>query len=287
MTEESPATVPEKWPEKAYKNLGFLNSAAGREIRVLCEFVEPRSRLAKLNVRDTVVFFGSARTPPRAEAEKRLRELDQENAPEEELQRKRASAERDLHMSKYYEDAADLAERLTRWSKSLEHPQHRFIVCSGGGPGIMAAANLGASRAKGRTMGLNISLPMEQFPNPHQTRELSFEFHYFFVRKFWFFYLAKALIVFPGGFGTMDELFEVLTLIQTEKAKKKMPVVIYGSEYWKKLINFDAMVEWGVISQEDLDLFRFCDTVDEAFEYVSQQLTCLHLDTAEDGQSAP
>ena len=278
---ENESLIPEKnhWPEKAYKNLPFLNSTGAREIRVLCEFVEPRQRFRRLGVRDTVVFFGSARTLPRAEAQERLDAADKALAGGEtpELRTAHEKAERDLIMSRYYEDAAELARRLTQWSKSLENSEHRFIVCSGGGPGIMEAANRGASEAQGQTAGLNISLPMEQHPNPYQTRELCFEFHYFFIRKFWFLYLAKALVVFPGGFGTMDELFEVLTLIQTEKLEKRMPVLVYGTEYWNDLLNLEAMVKWGTINSDDLDLFHFCDSVDDAFEFLRNQLTELYL----------
>ncbi|MBI3118174.1 MAG: TIGR00730 family Rossman fold protein, partial [Candidatus Hydrogenedentes bacterium] len=175
--------------------------------------------------------------------------------------------------------AAQLAERLTTWSKALPKKKRHFIICSGGGPGIMEAANLGANRAGGLSVSLNISLPMEQVPNPFQTRELAFEFHYFFIRKFWFVYLAKALVVFPGGFGTFDELFEVLTLVQTKKARKPMPIVVYGREYWEEVVNLDALVRWGTISPEDLQLFRICDTVDEAYDYLTQELTRLYLGT--------
>lgn len=271
-----------KWPEKAYKNAKFLGSTAAREVRVLCEFVEPRDRFKKIGVKDTVVFFGSARTLPRETAVARLAEAEKAHERGQgDLQALKAACElarRDLNMSRYYEEARELARRMTEWSKSIQNHAHRFIVCSGGGPGIMEAANRGASEAQGQTAGFNISLPMEQHPNPYQSRELSFEFHYFFIRKFWFVYLAKALVAFPGGFGTFDELFEVLTLIQTNKLEKPMPVVVYGTDYWKKLIDFDWMIEWGMISPEDRNLFRFCDTVDEAFEFLKTELTRLYLD---------
>ncbi len=269
------------WPEKAYKNMRFLNSTAAREVRVLCEFVEPRSRFRKMGVQDTIVFFGSARILPGEKAHARLTQAEQALArghgSVEQLERACAAARKQVDLSRYYEDARELAHRMTQWSKTLDNNAHRFIVCSGGGPGIMEAANRGASEAHGKTAGLNISLPMEQHPNPYQTRELAFEFHYFFIRKFWFVYLAKALVAFPGGFGTLDELCEVLTLIQTGKLEKQMPVIIYGREYWNKVINFDAMAESGMISQEDLALFRFCDTVDEAFEFLKDELTRLYL----------
>ena len=219
-------------PIKAYKNGSFLNSPSARMIRILSEMIEPNSRLKKYRVRNTVVFFGSSRVIPREEAEANLRALqskhdkDQAN-PSTTLK----SAENALRLSRYYEDAADISEKLTLWFKTLENQGIRLNICTGGGPGIMEAANRGSSRVNGRSVGFNISLPMEQGANDYQTRELSFEFHYFFIRKFWFVYLAKALIVFPGGFGTLDELFELLTLIQTGKTKKRLPVVLYGKEY--------------------------------------------------------
>jgi hypothetical protein len=181
-------------------------------------------------------------------------------------------------LTKYYSDACELARLLTKWSLSLKNTKHRFIICSGGGGGIMEAANRGASLVpKGKNIGFNISIPHEQNPNPYISPELNFEFHYFFIRKFWFIYLAKALVIFPGGFGTMDELMEVLTLVQTEKVKKKIPIVIYGPEYWREIINFDAMVKWGTIEERDRDLFKFARTPKEAFNYLSRELKRLYL----------
>jgi hypothetical protein len=269
------------WPEKAYKNLNFLNSADAREIRVLCEFMEPDSRFRRMRVKDTIVFFGSARIISSGSAKA---ELDAAKAaiPEgkrvpNELTEAYQRARHAYHMSRYYDDAMALAERLTTWSKSIPGRKRRFIVCSGGGPGIMEAANRGAAQAGGYSIGLNISLPFEQTPNRYQTRELSFEFHYFFIRKFWFAYLSKALIVFPGGFGTFDELFELLTLIQTSKTAKQMPVVLYGKEFWKEVVDFDALVKWGMISRSDLDLYYVAEDVDSAFEYVRDELIRLYL----------
>lgn len=175
-------------------------------------------------------------------------------------------------MSKYYEETVELAYMLTKWAMGLKKP-NKFIVCSGGGPGIMEAANKGASKAKGFSMGLNISLPFEQYPNPYISPELNLEFHYFFMRKFWFAYLAKALIIMPGGYGTLDELMEILTLVQTEKLHKKMTVIVYGKEYWDKVINLESMAEMNMISREDLDLFKFVDTPQEAFDYLTKELT--------------
>ena len=252
MTEKNQDESQSPLPPKAYKNLDFLNSPDARIIRVLSEFIEPQGRLRRGGVHNTVVFFGSART------------ASPEDKPTEEWAKR---------LGKYYEHAAALAGKLSTWSQTIENPRNRFYVCSGGGPGIMEAANRGAMEAGADSVGLNISLPMEQDPNPYQKRELSFDFHYFFIRKFWFFYLAKALVVFPGGLGTMDELFELLTLVQTKKTHKYMPIVLFGSEFWNDVVNFEALVKWGTISKEDLDLFRVLDDVDEAFEYLKAELT--------------
>ncbi len=273
-------------PVKAYRNLKFLNSPDARVLRILAEYLEPLSRFKKYQIFDTIVFFGSARAKPMKEAraklkevEDKIKELESKGKPvPQSLLDERAKAEVDVYMSRYYEDAVELARLITEWSKGLGDANgHRFVVCSGGGPGIMEAANKGASKAKGLSIGLNISLPYEQKPNPYITKELLFEFHYFFMRKFWFVYLAKALVIFPGGYGTLDELFEVLTLLQTKKVKKKMVVLVYGSEYWRKIINFDAMVEHGVIDRDDLKLFKFVDSPIEAFEYLKNELTKHYL----------
>jgi hypothetical protein len=258
-------------PPKAYKNLEFLNSPDARSIRMLSEFLEPQRRFRAKNVRNTIVFFGSARVKARKEAKRELASLRklaaQAGRRSGALTVRLREAEKQLEMSRYYEDCVELARLLTAWSQTLPNP-NSFVVCSGGGPGIMEAANRGAFLAGGQSIGLNISLPFEQFANPYITEGLNFEFHYFFMRKFWFVYLAKALVVFPGGFGTMDELLELLTLLQTDKIKKKVAVVIYGSEYWKKVVNFDAMVEHGVIDRNDLRLLKFIDSPEEAFEYL-------------------
>ena len=258
--------------EKAYKNLDFLSSRDARTIRILSEYLEPQSRFAHYRVSDTVVFFGSARALPPAAAERSLREAE-EGTDAAGLEAAQAAVE----LSRYYQDARTLARLLTEWSKGLQLPSRRFIVCSGGGPGIMEAANRGASEAAGISIGLGISLPLEAASNPYTTRELGFEFHYFFMRKFWFVYLAKALVVFPGGFGTLDELFELLTLIQTQKTGKALPVVLYGKEFWSEVINFEALVRWGTISREDLRLFHVSSHPQEAFEFLRTELTRLYL----------
>ena len=211
----------EKWPVKAYNNRDFMNGSDARSIRVQCELLEPEYRLEMLGIRNTIVFFGSARLKSPEVAEKNLNVLQEKveksEYQSEEWEEKLSAAKRDVRTSVYYRVASELANKITRWSLTIRDPLERFLICSGGGPGIMEAANRGASEAGGRSIGLGISLPFEQGNNPYISRDLNFEFHYFFVRKYWFLYLAKVLLVFPGGFGTMDELFEVLTLIQTKK----------------------------------------------------------------------
>src|SRR6266478_635219 len=263
----------------AYQNEPFLNSPDGRILRILSEYSEPLSRFRREQIQDTVVFFGSARIHSRDNASTRLTAVRgngaQVSAAQQAKDMKRAEAAVD--MARYYEDARRLAFLLTKWSTQIPAKRHRFVVTTGGGPGIMEAANLGAHEAGGKTIGLNINLPFEQNPNPYITPSLNFEFHYFFMRKFWFAYLAKALVIFPGGFGTLDELFEILTLAQTEKLAKKILVVIYGSEYWHRVINFQAMVDAGTIAPHDVDLFRMVDSPEEGFEYLRDGLTKYHL----------
>jgi uncharacterized protein (TIGR00730 family) len=278
----------------AYENSGFLNSPDGRMIRIVCEYLEPLARFRREQIQDTVVFFGSARFRGREEADHALELLDntgstrlapaneQPASPPEiaagnasELRRKRAVAA--VEMARYYEDARRLAHMLTIWSKSIPSHKHRFVIMSGGGPGIMEAANRGAFEAGGKTIGLNISLPFEQRPNPYITPSLNFEFHYFFMRKLWFAYLSKALVVFPGGFGTLDEMFEILTLAQTHKLAKKITVLIYGSEYWKRVFDLNALVDTGAISPKDMELFQWADTPEQAFELLRRGLTENHL----------
>jgi len=261
---------------KAYSNPEFLNSPSARTIRVLSEMIEPAARLRYHHIWNTVAFFGSARTIPqkmaRANFKKVKNRLSKARTPSLKMKNEYKNALIDMKTSRYYEDACNLSQKLTEWFKKPAQSKKNFVIASGGGPGIMEAANKGAERGKGKSIGLNISLPMEQHPNPHQTHEISFDFHYFFIRKFWFFYLAKALVVFPGGFGTLDEMFELLTLIQTKKSRKYMPIVLFGKEYWDNIVNFDLMLNWGMISKEDLKLFHVFDDVDEAFNFLSKEL---------------
>ena len=263
----------------AYNNESFLASPDGRILRLLSEYIEPLSRFRREQIQDTVVFFGSARVPSRDSAANQLNDVRNTGAGVAAAQQARdmKRAEAAIDMARYYEDARRLAHLLTEWSAHIPARRRRFVVTTGGGPGIMEAANRGAHEAGGRTIGLNINLPFEQFPNPYITPSLNFEFHYFFMRKFWFAYLAKGLVIFPGGFGTLDELFEILTLAQTEKLAKKIVVVIYGSEYWKKIVNFEAMVDAGVISPQDLELFKIADSPEESFEFLKEGLTRYHL----------
>ncbi len=262
-------------PPKAYKNLEFLNSPAARHIRIMCEYEEPRQRLLRYRVHHTIVFFGSARTRSGEDALTLLEHAKAAHAAHPDdaaTARALRKAEAAVRMSKYYDAARDLGRRITEWSVSKTSGR-RYVITSGGGPGIMEAANRGASEVPGgRSVGLGISLPFEQGVNEYVTEELAFEFHYFFTRKYWFLYLCKALVIFPGGYGTMDELFETLTLVQTGKIKKKLPIVLFGTEYWDRVFNLEAMADFGTISPEDLDLVFKTDSVEEAFEYLSREL---------------
>ncbi len=267
---------------KTYKNQNFLNSPEARQIRILCELTAPKQRYEEQEIEHTIVFFGSARSVSMETAQENLVNLEKKarksDVDLQALQEDLRQAKMQVKLSKYYEDSVALAKRLTEWSLGMKNKKDRFYICSGGGPGMMEASNKGAAEANGESIGMNISLPFEQAPNPYQTDKLSFIFHYFFVRKFWFAYLAKALVVFPGGFGTMDELFEMLTLIQTEKIQKRVPIVLFGSEFWNSFINFDHLVNWGVIKESDLDLFKLFDNVNEAYEYLKEVLTKEYID---------
>jgi uncharacterized protein (TIGR00730 family) len=263
----------------AYENEPFLTSPDGRILRILAEYQEPLARFRREQIQDTVVFFGSARFQGGDAARQNLATVEKNEAKapaaqqEKDLKRARAAVD----MARYYEDARRLAFLLTEWSIQIPARRRRFVVTTGGGPGIMEAANLGAHEAGGKSIGLNINLPFEQNPNSYITPALNFEFHYFFMRKFWFAYLAKALVIFPGGFGTIDELFEILTLAQTDKLAKKILVVIYGSEYWHRIMNFQAFVDAGTVSPDDLNLFKFVDTPEDAFTFLRDGLTEYHL----------
>lgn len=287
----------------AYENPGFIHSPDGRLFRMMAEYSEPMARFRRERIEDTVVFFGSARFRALDEANQALELLEntgsatpapqaEQPASPEEVERGEASALKlrlaasAVEMARYYEDARTLAKMLTTWSKTLPGRRHRFVVTSGGGPGIMEAANRGAYEAGGKSIGLNIKLPFEQYPNPYVTPALNFEFHYFFMRKYWFAYLAKALVVFPGGFGTLDEMFELLTLSQTHKLAKKIPILIYGSEYWKNVINLNLLADKGAIAMKDRDLFQYVDTPEDAFEQLKASLIENHLDTGR-GEKVP
>jgi hypothetical protein len=272
-------TEPLKSAPVAYQNPAFLNSPDGRILRIMAEYQEPLARFRREQIQDTVVFFGSARFQGQKDAAKAFAAIKQhhESAPAAELEKDLKLAQAGVDMARYYEDARRLAHMLTKWSIQIPARRRRFVVTTGGGPGIMEAANLGAHEAGGKTIGLNIQLPFEQSPNQYITPALNFQFHYFFMRKFWFAYLAKALVIFPGGFGTMDELFEILTLAQTDKLAKKILVVIYGSEYWHRVINFQAFVDAGTIAPEDVNQFKLVDSPDDAFEFLRDGLTKYHL----------
>ena len=263
----------------AYENDAFLKGPDGRPLRILAEYAEPLARFRREKIQDTVVFFGSARFRSLSSAEEAVELLarpgSMQPAPVHEQEAHRA--QRAVDMAQYYEDARRLAFLLTTWTRTLSGKRHRFVVTTGGGPGIMEAANRGAREAGGKTIGLNIALPFEQVPNAYITPELNFEFHYFFMRKLWFAYLAKALVVFPGGFGTLDELFEILTLAQTEKLAKKMTVLLYGEAYWRRVLNLEALADAGTIAPADVNLFQFVDTPEAAFAKLQESLTRDHL----------
>lgn len=232
-------------PEKAYENLQFLHSREARTIRILSEYLEPLSRLRKNKVNNTVLFFGSSRVSP-----------DDKNSP----------------LIKYYWEAEELAYQLAQWAIQLKPKGKNFVICTGGGPGLMEAANRGASRAGGKSIGMNISLPHEQKPNPYISPELNFVFHYFFMRKFWLAYKAKAIIAFPGGFGTLDEVLEILTLRQTHKFQESVMIILYGKEYWEEILNFESLLKYGCIDKKDIDLFRYCSSPQEALSCLKENL---------------
>jgi uncharacterized protein (TIGR00730 family) len=272
----------------AYLDPAFLDSDEARPLRIIAEYLDPLKRFKEQKIQDTVVFFGSARVDSRDRAERALRTLrargvkDADAQYEKELHKSRKAVE----WARYYEEARELARLLTAWTLSIQSDTHRFVVTSGGGPGIMEAANRGAREAGGKTIGLNIRLPYEQGANPYITEGLHFEFHYFFMRKFWFAYLSKALVIFPGGFGTLDELFEVLTLVQTDKLSKKIGVVLYGRAYWEEVLDLKPMAEWGAIAEKDLELLHYADTPADAFEHLRDHLIAHHLEPPTEQEAA-
>jgi len=272
----------------AYLDPEFLESEEARPIRILAEYLEPLRRFKEQKIQDTVVFFGSARVDSRDRAERALQTLRArgEHGAEAEYQLELSRSRKAVEWARYYEDARELARLFTAWTLSLQSENHRFVVTSGGGPGIMEAANRGAREAGGKTIGLNIRLPFEQGANPYITEGLHFEFHYFFMRKFWFAYLSKALVIFPGGFGTLDELFEVLTLVQTDKLSKKIGVILYGREYWEQVIDLKPMAEWGAIAEKDLKLLHYADTPIDAFQHLRDHLIAHHLEPSTEQETA-
>jgi uncharacterized protein (TIGR00730 family) len=272
----------------AYLDPDFLESDEARPLRILAEYLEPLRRFKEQKIQDTVVFFGSARVDSRDRAERALQTLRARGVNEIDAQYEAelSKSRKALEWARYYEDARELARLFTAWTLSLQSENHRFVVASGGGPGIMEAANRGAREAGGKTIGLNIRLPFEQGANPYITEGLHFEFHYFFMRKFWFAYLSKALVVFPGGFGTLDELFEVLTLVQTDKLSKKIGVVLYGREYWERVLDLKPMAEWGAIAEKDLELLHYADTPIDAFQHLRDHLIAHHLEPATEQEAA-
>lgn len=284
---KDPLPHPNQRVPLAYENKKFLNGPDGRILRILAEYLEPLSKFRRERIQDTIVFFGSARFRSREAAEATLQQLQKSGSVIPEDQDRMRRAQSDLAMSRYYEDARRLSFLISKWTHTISQPRHRFVVCTGGGPGIMEAANRGASEADAKSIGLNINLPFEQIPNPYITPELNFEFHYFFMRKLWFAYLAKALVVFPGGFGTFDEMFELLTLAQTEKLAKHIGVVVYGREYWDKVVNFQALVDAGTISAKDLDLIHWADSPEEAFEFLRADLEQHHIEHSNSAEKEP
>src|ERR1700722_2876092 len=282
--ELKPKLKPQHAPKPPHEDAEFLESTSARPLRIMAEYLQPLMQLKKENIGDTIVMFGSARIESRETALARYTRLKKRNTAK--LGAKAGSAHRlalssaksALEMSRYYEEARELSHKITSWASSLGPKPRRFVICSGGGPGIMEAANRGAYEAGGKSIGLSIELPHEQFSNENISPELSLNFHYFFMRKLWFAQIAKALIVFPGGFGTMDELWEMMTLLQTGKMPKHTIILIYGRRYWEQVLNFRAMVRWGMINPEEYKLIQFADTVGEAFEKIRTDMEKYHME---------
>ena len=278
-----PKLKPQHAPKAPTEDPVFLQSTPARPLRILAEYLHPMAQLRKEGIADTIVMFGSARLESREVAQERYASLKKEkvgNLSKDNRQKHSAAIRRAkslLEMSRYYEEARELSHRITSWALTLGPKPRRFVVCSGGGPGIMEAANRGAYEAGGKSIGLSIELPHEQFANAYISQELSFNFHYFFMRKLWFSQIAKALIVFPGGFGTLDELMEMLTLMQTGKLAQNNIILIYGRKYWNEVLNWKAMVNWGTINEKEYNLLQFADTVDEAFDKIRASLEKYHM----------
>jgi uncharacterized protein (TIGR00730 family) len=281
---ESKKLKPQHAPPAPHEDMTFLQSTPSRPLRILAEYLHPLVQLKKEGIADTIVMFGSARIGPRDVMQAKVTRLknvktarlSKEKRAEHRMALRQAKSA--LEMSRYYEEARELAHKITSWASSLGPRPRRFVVCSGGGPGIMEAANRGAYEAGGKSIGLSIELPHEQFSNPYISPELSLNFHYFFMRKLWFAQIAKALIVFPGGFGTMDELWEMMTLLQTGKLPKHNLILIYGRKYWNEVLNLRAMERWGMINLDEYKLLQFADTVDEAFEVLRANLEKYHME---------
>jgi uncharacterized protein (TIGR00730 family) len=275
---------PQHAPKAPHEDARFLESTPARPLRILAEYLHPLAQLKKEGIADTIVMFGSARIESHELAHARLARLKSVNVrrlPAAAKARHRAElrhAKNLLEMSRYYEEARQLSHKITTWALALGARPRRFVICSGGGPGIMEAANRGANEAGGKSIGLSIELPHEQFANPYISPELSFNFHYFFMRKLWFAQIAKALVVFPGGFGTMDELWEMLTLLQTDKLAKDNIIVIYGRKYWDKVLNWKVMIDSGTITEEEYKMLQFADSVDEAFDHIREGLEKYHME---------
>jgi uncharacterized protein (TIGR00730 family) len=284
MSAGHPKLKPQHAPKAPHEDPAFLESTPARPLRILAEYLHPLAQLKKEGIADTIVMFGSARIEPRDIAQARVTRLKNENvkklsaANKAKLHAEIRHAKSLLEMSQYYEEARELSHKITTWSLTLGPKPRRFVICSGGGPGIMEAANRGAIEAGGKSIGLSIELPHEQFANAYISPELSFNFHYFFMRKLWFAQIAKALVVFPGGFGTMDELWEMLTLLQTGKLAKDNIIVIYGRKYWDKVLNWQAMVNWGTINEDEYKMLQFADSVDEAFNLIRGGLEKYHME---------
>ena len=280
---EAKRPKPQHAPKAPHEDPKFMSSTPARPIRILAEYLHPLAQLKKEGIGDTIVMFGSARIASHENSAARLAKLKATNTANWSVQRLKhhrealREAKSALEMSRYYEEARQLSHKITTWALSLGPRPRRFVISSGGGPGIMEAANRGAYEAGGKSIGLSIELPHEQFANPYISPELSFNFHYFFMRKLWFAQIAKALIVFPGGFGTMDELWEMMTLSQTGKMAKNTLILIYGRKYWSEVLNLKAMVRWGMINQNEYKLLKFADTPDEAFDVIRTGLEKHHM----------